>query len=185
MRQGLLTRAVNRLTAILDENQELTTMSLTPPLEADKRRVYTRTQRLRIRTTKATLESEVLNVDRALEQYNYAADNLDPDTPSIVDILQKVSSNVDTTARLLDRAHTTLTTMARLQEEINDMEHYRYATNFATSSEVPQMTLAPIPIPKFSGRIWEWDTFWGAFEHSSHSRPIDNLYKMNYLLDAP
>ncbi|EYC37554.1 hypothetical protein Y032_0781g2311 [Ancylostoma ceylanicum] len=159
MRQGLLTRAVNRLAAILDENQELTTTPMMLPVEVEERRIYIRTQQLRLRTTRVTLESEVLNVDRALEQYNYAADDLDSDTPSIGDIVQKVSCNVDTAARLLDRARTALTTMTRLQEEIDDIEHDCYPNDSTTSSEVPHMKLAPIPIPKFSGRILEWDTF--------------------------
>nr|CDJ90687.1 Protein of unknown function DUF1759 and Protein of unknown function DUF1758 domain containing protein [Haemonchus contortus] len=86
--------------------------------------------------------------------------------------------NSETAQELINGAQATLTTFARLMEELQDDET---SDAFDTGSTV---NLAPIPIPKFSGRIWEWDNFWNAFNHSVHSRNIDNLYKMTYLLDA-
>ncbi|KAK6031473.1 hypothetical protein OSTOST_02377, partial [Ostertagia ostertagi] len=130
-----------------------------------------------IRTVKAILESETLSVDDALGRYSSAADSLAADTPSL-DILKKVNSNVETAVAVLDYGQTMLTSLKRCLEELDEMETH---TSF---SEAPQTNLAPIPIPKFSGRIWEWDTFWGAFKHSVDSREMDDLYKMNYLLDA-
>ncbi|KAE9413710.1 hypothetical protein Angca_000153, partial [Angiostrongylus cantonensis] len=44
--------------------------------------------------------------------------------------------------------------------------------------------LPPIPIPKFSGKLWEWNTFWVTFNHSVHSQRMDDFLKMNYLLDS-
>ncbi|KAE9416725.1 hypothetical protein Angca_000993, partial [Angiostrongylus cantonensis] len=44
--------------------------------------------------------------------------------------------------------------------------------------------LPPIPIPKFTGKLWEWDIFWEAFNHSVHSQKMDDFLKMNYLLDS-
>ncbi|KAE9417016.1 hypothetical protein Angca_000203, partial [Angiostrongylus cantonensis] len=44
--------------------------------------------------------------------------------------------------------------------------------------------LPPIPIPKFNGNVWEWEAFWGAFEHSVRSRQKDDNLKMNYLLNS-
>ncbi|KAE9414657.1 hypothetical protein Angca_001909, partial [Angiostrongylus cantonensis] len=44
--------------------------------------------------------------------------------------------------------------------------------------------LPPIPIPKFSGDMWEWEVFGKAFEHSVHSRQMDDHIKMNYLLNS-
>ncbi|KAK6031097.1 zinc knuckle, partial [Ostertagia ostertagi] len=138
-----------------------------------------RTERAQIRTVKAILEAETLSVDDALGRYSSAADSLAADTPSLEDILRKVNSNVETAVAVLDYGHTMLTcALKRRLEELDEMETH---TSF---SEAPQTNLAPIPIPKFSGRIWEWDTFWGAFQHSVDSREIDDLYKMNYLLDA-
>lgn len=52
-----------------------------------------------------------------------------------------------------------------------------------SSAEVANMKLAPVPIPKFKGDVWEWETFWRFFDHCVHSRNINDLYKLNYLLD--
>ena len=49
---------------------------------------------------------------------------------------------------------------------------------------VPVTNLPPIPIPKFNGELWEWEAFWGAFNHSVHSQKMDDYLKMNYLLDS-
>nr|CDJ92331.1 Protein of unknown function DUF1759 and Integrase domain containing protein [Haemonchus contortus] len=46
------------------------------------------------------------------------------------------------------------------------------------------MQLAPIPIPKFSGKVWEWESFWSAFDYSVHSRKMGDIYKMNYLMES-
>ncbi|PIO66287.1 hypothetical protein TELCIR_12004 [Teladorsagia circumcincta] len=77
-----------------------------------------------------------------------------------------------------------LTTMAHFLEELDEIEGSSIRTVQMNSSESPQMKLAPIAIPKLSGRIWKWDTSWGAFKHSAASREMDDLYKMNYLLEA-
>ncbi|KAK6017595.1 zinc knuckle [Ostertagia ostertagi] len=183
-RQGLLTRAVNKLASTLEANKDWTTTTLQPPLEEAERRTYVRGERLKFRKAKAILESETLNVDNALERYSSAADGLDSDTPSLEEILKKVNSNIETAATTLDKGRTMLTTMAHFLEELDEIEEASINTVHINSSESPQMQLAPIPIPKFSGRIWEWDTFWGAFKHSVDSREMDDLYKMNYLLDA-
>ncbi|KAK6026422.1 zinc knuckle, partial [Ostertagia ostertagi] len=177
-RQGLLTKALNRLNSALEANKDWAQAILQPPSDEHERRIYMRTERAQIRTVKAILEAETLSVDDALGRYSSAADSLAADTPSLEDILRKVNSNVETAVAVLDYGHTMLTALKRRLEELDEMETH---TSF---SEAPQTNLAPIPIPKFSGRIWEWDTFWGAFQHSVDSREIDDLYKMNYLLDA-
>ncbi|VDL68781.1 unnamed protein product, partial [Nippostrongylus brasiliensis] len=56
--------------------------------------------------------------------------------------------------------------------------------NAAHTPSISAINLSPVPIPKFSGRIWEWENFWHVFNHSIHSQNINNLHKMSYLLDA-
>ncbi|KAK6033757.1 hypothetical protein OSTOST_00058 [Ostertagia ostertagi] len=183
-RQAVLTRAVNRLTANLKKCEDLGKMVLEFPLEDDRRRVYVATKRTELCKWKSILEVEVSNVARALDHYSSAADGLDPQTPSLDDILQKVNANVETTAQHMDTAYSTLTTIEMFLKEFDNDAKKHMDTVSNRSPDVPPMNLAPIPIPKFSGRVWEWDTFWGAFEHSVHSRQMDDLYKLNYLLDA-
>ncbi|KAK5971506.1 hypothetical protein GCK32_018151, partial [Trichostrongylus colubriformis] len=61
-----------------------------PPLDEDSRRVYVASKRRELCKWKTVLESEVSNVSRALENYSSTADDLDPQTPSLPEILQKV-----------------------------------------------------------------------------------------------
>ncbi|KAK5964383.1 hypothetical protein GCK32_010050 [Trichostrongylus colubriformis] len=183
-RQGLLTRSVNRLAAVVDEHRDLETWALEPPSEDHERRTYLRAERLRIRKVKAILDTETSNVDTALERYSTAADSLDADTPSLNEILEKVSSNIERASATLDEGRVVQTAVARLLGELDEIEKSSTTGGTASSPDLPQLKLAPIPIPKFSGRVWEWDTFWTAFEHSVDSREMDDIYKMNYLLDA-
>ncbi|KAK5965296.1 hypothetical protein GCK32_002036 [Trichostrongylus colubriformis] len=183
-RQGLLTRSVNRLAAVVDEHKDLETWALEAPSEDHERRTYLRAERLRIRKVKAILDTETSNVDTALERYSTAADSLDADTPSLNEILEKVSSNIERASATLDKGRVVQTAVARLLGELDEIEKSCTTGGTASSPDLPQLKLAPIPIPKFSGRVWEWDTFWTAFEHSVDSREMDDIYKMNYLLDA-
>ncbi|KAK6018122.1 zinc knuckle [Ostertagia ostertagi] len=183
-RQAVLTRALNRLTANIRKCEELENMVIEPPSEGESRRAYLATQRQKLEKSKILLESEISNVSRALEQYSSTADDLDPQTPSLADILQKVNANVETATQHMDTAYSILTTIEVFLQELGNIERKQIEFFSNGSPDAPQTNLAPIPIPKFSGRIWDWDTFWGAFEHSVHSRQMDDLYKLNYLLDA-
>uniref|UniRef100_A0A1I7WRD4 DUF1758 domain-containing protein n=1 Tax=Heterorhabditis bacteriophora TaxID=37862 RepID=A0A1I7WRD4_HETBA len=44
--------------------------------------------------------------------------------------------------------------------------------------------LAEIPIPKFSGKNWEWDSFWQSFEANIHNQKLADYQKFRYLFDA-
>ncbi|KAK5979388.1 hypothetical protein GCK32_000625 [Trichostrongylus colubriformis] len=120
--------------------------------------------RRKLRSARTTTELELRNVEIALDNYLMAADNLDPTTPSIDEILQKVSVISETAQELINGAQAALTTFARLIEDLQDDE-----TPYASDTKAITANLAPLPIPKFSGRIWEWENFWNAFNHSMHS----------------
>lgn len=83
----------------------------------------------------------------------------------------------------MDRAHAASITMMRLMKELDEIRKDGGITAIERCPDAYLMVLATIPNPKFSGRIWGWDMFWEAFEHSVDSRQIDDLYKMSYLLD--
>ncbi|VDL82495.1 unnamed protein product [Nippostrongylus brasiliensis] len=51
----------------------------------------------------------------------------------------------------------------------------------------PQMKaleLPNLPIPTFSGNVWEWNNFWELFNSNIHSQPLPEMFKYNYLLKA-
>ncbi|VDL84271.1 unnamed protein product [Nippostrongylus brasiliensis] len=52
------------------------------------------------------------------------------------------------------------------------------------TSEAPRVQLPPVPIPVFSGSIWEWQNFWTLFQANVHSQSVPDLIKFNYLINA-
>ncbi|KAL6733761.1 hypothetical protein Aduo_004382 [Ancylostoma duodenale] len=174
--QGLLTRSGNRLSEILQEESETITAHVHSSMEAADISAL----RKRIRTAKTAISTEASRLETAMEKYSNAADNLDNETQAIPEVIARIEANSTAAQTLLDNASKALARLTRLQEELEfDQEQSSLNRN-----EVPEMKLAPIPIPKFSGKLWEWETFWKSFDHTVHSRNIDNLFKLNYLLDA-
>ncbi|VDP59250.1 unnamed protein product [Heligmosomoides polygyrus] len=145
-RQGLLTRASNRLARILQDSisiREAASFHTTDQNQADK------LQR-QIRPAQTAIESELRNVEAALENYNVAVDNVNCDDPAIDEILQRVTTHVDATLDLIDKAQDTLTTLSRLSEELKSNQD----KNFLTPPPcTPVANLTPLRIPKFDGKI--------------------------------
>ncbi|KAE9421178.1 hypothetical protein Angca_000854, partial [Angiostrongylus cantonensis] len=44
--------------------------------------------------------------------------------------------------------------------------------------------LPTIPIPTFSGDIWDWDNFCELFNTNIHSQRVSDLQKFNYLINS-
>ncbi|KAK5965073.1 CCHC-type domain-containing protein [Trichostrongylus colubriformis] len=169
-RQGILTRAGNRLSAILRAQSGLVDLSQ----EGQDVREFQK----QIKKTKVTMLAEMEKVEEAMDRYAAAVDNLG-ETPSKPDLLNRTEEHISEAQELLDEAHNFLNRLMELQEDMKGMAEQRNASS--RGSEVP---LTPIPIPKFNGDVWEWEPFWQSFERSVHSRNIDDVYKLNYLLDA-
>ncbi|KAK6030136.1 peptidase family A16 [Ostertagia ostertagi] len=51
-------------------------------------------------------------------------------------------------------------------------------------SPVIGIELPQLPLPKFSGKVWQWDSFWELFNGTVHTLPISNLQKFNYLRES-
>ncbi|KAK5978810.1 hypothetical protein GCK32_012756, partial [Trichostrongylus colubriformis] len=97
------------------------------------------------------------------------------------DILEKVASNNEAAQELLGNASAILAKLRAMECHFRTGQSHRDSSAWKESPTVP---LAPVPIPKFDGKLWKWETFWGAFNHSVHTRDMDDLQKMNYLIDA-
>ncbi|KAK5970181.1 Retrotransposon domain containing protein [Trichostrongylus colubriformis] len=109
-RQGLLTRASNRLSAISDEDAVLFATQEDSNETKDIKELHRR-----IRTTKATLIMEVEKVGVALIKYSSAVDELPVGTPSKEEILKRAKANIDAAQEALDRAHVALTKLLQKQ----------------------------------------------------------------------
>ncbi|VDL81318.1 unnamed protein product [Nippostrongylus brasiliensis] len=175
-RQGILTRTTGCLAAILDDvpNQ----ICIQPSTDSSTRYAYVHDKKYELLKLKRNLESASAHVDKALQAYTQAADGLESDTPQFAGILEKVSANSAAAQELLIRAQTSLTEVDIAIEELS------MASPTLVEEETPPVQLAPLPIPKFSGKVWEWENFWSIFDYSVHSRNIADIHKMNYLTEA-
>ncbi|KAK6017719.1 hypothetical protein OSTOST_16758 [Ostertagia ostertagi] len=123
---------------------------------------------------------ETKNVENALQAYTMEADRLPPETPQLTDILAKVETNAAKAEELIGQA---FSLTFRIMEQREEFAALLEGTSSSTQ-DTPRVKLAPVPIPKFSGKAWEWESFWSTFEYSIHTRNMDDVYKMNYLMDA-
>uniref|UniRef100_A0A7I4YKH5 UVRC domain-containing protein n=1 Tax=Haemonchus contortus TaxID=6289 RepID=A0A7I4YKH5_HAECO len=182
--QGILRRSINRLSSLLHDHTDLLTQRLGSGQEpgAEDRKVLLRA----VKRAETAIHLERERLESALDKYTSTADNLDANVQMPSDTLEKVETNVEAAHELLDEALTALTTLTVLQQELESLD-VTHSSETPDSSCISSMKLAPIPVPKFSGEIWEWETFWKSFEHStaqSDSKNIDDIYKLNYLLDS-
>ncbi|KAK5981907.1 Peptidase A2 domain-containing protein [Trichostrongylus colubriformis] len=175
--QRLLTRASNRHKRLLADNSDLLQADLHFSIDNDVQRRQTGELRRKLRRATAAIKAATSKVEEALYKYSNTADQLDENTPSISELAQQITENSEAAQALLDQANAVLTTMMQLQADIDSCEEFKEA-------EVLDLKLAPIPIPKFNGDIWEWETFWKSFERNVHSRRMDEMYKFSYLLEA-
>ncbi|VDL70932.1 unnamed protein product [Nippostrongylus brasiliensis] len=156
----------------------LTTAQVLVLRQGSTRYAYVHDRKYELLKLKRNLESATANVDKALQAYTQAADGLESDTPQLGGILEKVSANSAAAQELLIRAQTSLTEVDIAMEELS------MASPTLVEEDTPPVQLAPLPIPKFSGKVWEWENFWSIFDYSVHSRNIADIHKMNYLTEA-
>ncbi|KAK6764397.1 hypothetical protein RB195_024646 [Necator americanus] len=125
------------------------------PADEELRKTYVQDKKLRLMKLKKRIHAASDNVDNALRAYTEAADALDSNTPQLPAVLVDIA-----------------------------MEQILMTVGASVRKETAPVQLAPIPIPKFSGKIWEWESFWNAFDFSVHSRNLGDIHKMNYLMEA-
>ncbi|KAK5975334.1 hypothetical protein GCK32_001523, partial [Trichostrongylus colubriformis] len=181
-RQGLLTKTTGRLKNLLDEISETLRTRSSGDEEVKEngscREEHDMQNRsLQLKKLKKAVETASTSVENALQTYTAAADMLDTSTPDLSAILDKVLSNSSVAQDLLLCAQTSMVELDMALEKLP------MVTSASQEEETTPVQLAPIPVPKLSGKIWEWESFWSAFEYSVHTRRIGDIYKMNYLLD--
>ncbi|VDM64991.1 unnamed protein product, partial [Angiostrongylus costaricensis] len=104
-----------------------------------------------------------------------------PNTQAKDELQRTANKNVEKAVEHLDEAERCLSKLIDIGKTLEDTESYpRRESNV----HPPLANLPPIPIPKFNGDIREWEALWGALNYNVHSRRMDDLQKMTYLLDA-
>ncbi|KAK6729515.1 hypothetical protein RB195_006518 [Necator americanus] len=138
-----------------------------------------KTIRRRIRRVKVALVTEASKLENVLENYGNAADNLDMETPSISDIMSRVKTDIEAVQGLLDWTRKVVTNQKRLQQDFDSSQNYDQPI-----TECPRSKADTNPNSEIQWTNLGMGNFWRWFDHSVHSRNIDGLFKLNYLLDA-
>ncbi|PIO75437.1 tetratricopeptide repeat protein [Teladorsagia circumcincta] len=131
----------------------------------------------RIRQERQELEINMANLQQALDNYIAAADELQP--PPDENQLVKIEQNIDSAQAVHLRGQNRVTEISLILEESADIPISQTASN-----ETVTPRLAPLQIPRFDGRLWEWDHFWGVFDAVVHKRNFSKIKKLSYMLEA-
>ncbi|VDL78269.1 unnamed protein product [Nippostrongylus brasiliensis] len=166
--QRLLTLACNRLKKTIDDDDKLLLANSDGRRDNDFQR--------HVRKALLVTPAEANKVEEALYKLceTFEALSMDKDLPK----QRKLDDAIRETEVLLGRTQETISNLMKLQVDIEQ------AAKQGAETEPQNAKLAPIPIPKFKGDIWEWDTFWTSFNYNVHSKNIDEYCKLHYLLEA-
>ncbi|VDL69010.1 unnamed protein product, partial [Nippostrongylus brasiliensis] len=166
--QRLLTLACNRLKKTIDDDDKLLLANSDGRRDNDFQR--------HVRKALLVTQAEANKVEEALYKLceTFEALSMDKDLPK----QRKLDDAIRETEVLLGRTQETISNLMKLQVDIEQ------AAKQGAETEPQNAKLAPIPIPKFKGDIWEWDTFWTSFNYNVHSKNIDEYCKLHYLLEA-
>ncbi|VDL84095.1 unnamed protein product [Nippostrongylus brasiliensis] len=136
------------------------------------------------------LEEYKSRVEEALEKYAYAYDQLEQQPKSEMDDYElysgkaeeALSSALDYAALLKGRlcAFTSNTRESHLLPRSSESE--QTTQDFALMTK--RVDLPTLPIPVFSGNVWDWDNFWILFSTNVHSQNLPPIFKFNYLLNS-
>ncbi|KAK6032256.1 zinc knuckle [Ostertagia ostertagi] len=123
------------------------------------------------------LQTKTTNLQKALDSFIEAADMVDQ--PPSEEQMDRIQQNIDVAQEILFRGINRLVQLSLFLEQNSNTTQ-----SDATTDEALQPRLAPLPIPKFRGQLWEWDHFWSIFEAVIHKSNISRIEKLSYLLEA-
>uniref|UniRef100_A0A7I5EAG2 CCHC-type domain-containing protein n=1 Tax=Haemonchus contortus TaxID=6289 RepID=A0A7I5EAG2_HAECO len=174
--KALLTRYCNTLERIIKENEGI--VNADPEIFCDS------ASSAKAQAVTLQLNSSANLVTEALNNFTMMCDSLDDALSG--DQEQQVEEYVTRAHSVLELAQTTAIQLECKRTSVRD--HAQMSPSFHRQSApmreigVAQMTLPPIPIPSFDGKVWEFQNFWTLFAANVHNQPLTKLQKFNYLL---
>ncbi|KHJ89034.1 integrase core domain protein [Oesophagostomum dentatum] len=168
--KGILTRYCNNLVQATSVAQNVAQLDFT---------------NLDMRTMKEAQEA-VFELEAKSKLVSDALQNFTSMSDSVMDALSEEQEKQ--VHEYIEKAHAALEGAQDLAIKIEAMRiSAQERTNLPpgaglTGSTAPR--LPAIPIPNFSGKVWEFSNFWTLFEANVHNQALTKLQKFNYLLSA-
>ncbi|KAK6754263.1 hypothetical protein RB195_013328 [Necator americanus] len=136
---------------------------------------------------KAEMEIKSLQdiFDRALFAFTKTVDNLKE--PLTEEEEAKVSEYISGAHELISQSTSLLIKLEINKEQLTFNTRTQaglMGNEHPNENTVARIELPKLPIPEFSGKFWQWDSFWELFNATVHSLPLSDLQKFNYLLRA-
>uniref|UniRef100_A0A0K0DMP3 Uncharacterized protein n=1 Tax=Angiostrongylus cantonensis TaxID=6313 RepID=A0A0K0DMP3_ANGCA len=111
------------------------------------------------------------NIEDEFAQYSNAAEEAIGNAFEYLVLLHARIHSFKAHAEILNTSHNHSNTSSGNDESI-------------VTAVVKKLELPTIPIPTFSGDIWDWDYFWELFNANIHSQKVSDLQKFNYLINS-
>nr|CDJ86682.1 Protein of unknown function DUF1759 and Zinc finger and Protein of unknown function DUF1758 domain containing protein [Haemonchus contortus] len=121
-------------------------------------------------------------VSEALANFTSIADSLMDPLPEEEN--EKVQTQVEKAHRALHRAQKLAIELEAHRVSAREHAVTNQETDDTGTVVAARLKLAPIPIPTFTGKVWEFENFWALFAANVHNQPLSPLQKFNYLINA-
>nr|CDJ83191.1 Protein of unknown function DUF1759 domain containing protein [Haemonchus contortus] len=121
-------------------------------------------------------------VSEALANFTSIADSLMDPLPEEEN--EKVQTQVEKAHRALHRAQKLAIELEAHRVSVREHAVTNQETDDTGTVVAAKLKLAPIPIPTFTGKVWEFENFWALFAANVHNQPLSPLQKFIYLINA-
>ncbi|KAK6027246.1 Tas retrotransposon peptidase A16, partial [Ostertagia ostertagi] len=177
-RKGVLTRHSNTLSQSLSKHSTLGNAVNLEDSEA------CRVALAGIRVAEVEIRTLLSTFEKALFEFTEAVDGLvEPPTKEEEEKISEYISNAESmiveVTNLLVKFEINKNQILSHKLEVSGVDHQIHGGSTAARVELPK-----IPLPQFSGKSWQWDSFWELFDATVHSSQLSDLQKFNYLLKA-
>ncbi|CAJ0601117.1 unnamed protein product [Cylicocyclus nassatus] len=175
--KALLTRYCNNLQRLTEESEKA--------LKTEELKVWNMQQSQEVQRKVMELEANINLVSQSLEKFANVVDT----------VMESVTEEQEQQVQeYIDKAQTTIDQAQKLtiqleSARISARDHAGDPTRPTSSSlrahgEAPTSQLPPIPVPTFTGELWDFENFWRLFEANVDHQPLTKLQKFNYLINA-
>lgn len=195
----LLTQHCNKLDTVLArfKGDQLETLTVS---DEERAPGYERDCIKKLQEALGVIESCTSRIEQLWQGYADALDTIDNVSKSELEDFDSyvtraegaLSAALDYTVILQGRVRAFTHTVGAANRRVRSPVGRPEATVVASARETPAadtvetrpIALPTLPIPTFTGNIWDWDNFWVLFNANVHSQPIPSLFKFNHLLNA-